>query len=162
MTSFGVMREAIVYSIQNRLLLLLVKSQVWTTTRTWVISNFQRLLKMGNYFCGLAVRGIVVWNHQMIYMYIIMENRPDFQVITKNKIFCRNNNSCNSINLHSMYFVCNSFSYIILLWWWEMLQNNISDFFKLNCFKITRNLYLNEGCWTRCVCVKVRVHLTDW
>ena len=35
MTSFGVMRKAIVYSIENRLLCLLAKFKCQTTTRTW-------------------------------------------------------------------------------------------------------------------------------
>ena len=38
-------------SVQNRLLDLLVKSQGWTTTRTWAVSNF---------FCGLAVCDVSV------------------------------------------------------------------------------------------------------
>ena len=55
MTSFGVMRKAIAYSIQNRLLYVLTKSQGWATTKIGTISNFQSLLKMGNHFCGITV-----------------------------------------------------------------------------------------------------------
>ena len=58
--SVGVTSKAIDHSIQNRLLYLLAQFQGWATTRTWAISNFQRLLKMGNHFCVHAVCGVDV------------------------------------------------------------------------------------------------------
>ena len=54
-TSFGVMSKAITHYILNRLLYLLAKFQGQTTTRTLPVSNFQKLPKIGNYFCELVV-----------------------------------------------------------------------------------------------------------
>ena len=42
-------------TIEIRLLYLLEKFQGRATTKTWAISNFQRPLKMGNYFCGFGL-----------------------------------------------------------------------------------------------------------
>ena len=52
--------KEIVHSIQNHLLYLLAKFQGKITTRTWATSNFQKLLKMGNYFCELAACDVAV------------------------------------------------------------------------------------------------------
>ena len=53
-SSFGVMCKEIAHLIQNSLLYLPAKCQGRATAWTRVISKFQWLVKMGNYFCVLT------------------------------------------------------------------------------------------------------------
>ena len=60
LTSFGVMCKIIGHSIQSRHLYVPAKFQGLKTDRTGATSNFLRLFKTGNYFCGIVVCDVVV------------------------------------------------------------------------------------------------------
>ena len=77
--------KAIAHSIQSCLLYVPAKFQGLKTNRTRVTSNFLRLFKTGNYFCGIVVCDAIVRHQLMIYIHII-ENRLDFEVINNNEI----------------------------------------------------------------------------
>ena len=77
--------KAIAHSIQSRLLYVPAKFQGLKTNNTGATSNFLRLFKTGNYFCGIVVCDVVVRHQRMIYIHII-ENRLDFDVVKNNKL----------------------------------------------------------------------------
>ena len=60
LTSFGVICKTIAHSIQSCLICVPAKFQGLKSNRTRVTSNFLRLFKTRNYFCGIAVCDIVV------------------------------------------------------------------------------------------------------
>ena len=78
MRCFSVMSKQRAHSIQSCPLHVIVKSQGQATSRTGATSDFQRLVKMRNYFCGLAVCA-----ESTNDINNIMKNRPDCQVVSK-------------------------------------------------------------------------------
>ena len=55
LTSFGVMCKSLAHSIHSCLLYVPAKFQGLKTNRARVASNYLRLFKTGNYFCGIVV-----------------------------------------------------------------------------------------------------------